>query len=555
IDLTGNKFNNTITGNAGANVLSGEAGNDLITGGAGDDTIDGGTGTDTEVFSGPIAASTVSTVGGVTTVTGPNGTDTLTNVEFLRFSNGTLVVGGGGGQYFQGTASGNTLTGTAFNDVLDGLGSNDTLIGGLGEDRMIGGVGNDVYHVDNAGDVIVEAVGEGTDRVLASVSYSLASTAEVELLLTNDAAGVDDIDLTGNGFANSITGNAGANRLTGAAGDDTLFGLDGNDFLNGGTGADRMIGGAGNDIYMVDDLGDVITESVGGGSDQVRASTSYVLAAGAEVELLLTTNANGTAAIDLTGNRFDNTILGNAGANVLTGGTGNDTINGGGGTDTAVFSGLRSAYTISTTGGVTTVAGPDGTDSLTNVEQLQFDDGLHDLAGDPIGGGAPLMADFMQSDPFLLKGDDEDGFEVLPAGFGPDGLKGEVEGSDPLVLPGLEPGLDRLESLDRPAETPRDDGRMLTLDDDFIGEFAAAPFGFGPGDDALFMDQGLKDGGLDGADPLVLPGLEAGPLTRADRLELLAQRLNDDGHMQRVDDEFLLSPADKPWLERGDGFA
>ncbi len=62
-------------------------------------------------------------------------------------------------------------------------------------------------------------------------------------------------------------------------------------------------------------------------------------------------------------------------ANVLTGGLGNDTIDGGSNVDTANVSGLRSAYTVSqASAGVFTVTGPDGTDTLTNVEYLRFDD-------------------------------------------------------------------------------------------------------------------------------------------------------------------------------------
>jgi hypothetical protein len=43
-------------------------------------------------------------------------------------------------------------------------------------------------------------------------------------------------------------------------------------------------------------------------------------------------------------------------------------------TDTAVFSGNRAASTITTANGVVTVTGPDGTDTLRNVERLQFAD-------------------------------------------------------------------------------------------------------------------------------------------------------------------------------------
>ena len=81
------------------------------------------------------------------------------------------------------------------------------------------------------------------------------------------------------------------------------------------------------------------------------------------------------------------TITGGSGADSLTGGSGNDTItgnggndfiNGGNGIDTAVFSGTRSQYTINNSGGVLTitdaVAGRNGTDTLTNVEQARFSD-------------------------------------------------------------------------------------------------------------------------------------------------------------------------------------
>jgi Ca2+-binding RTX toxin-like protein len=86
-----------IDGGANNDVLNGEAGNDLITGGLGNDTINGGAGdTDIAVFAGTRQQYTiaVSKVAGVSTVTvtGPDGTDTLTGVEYLRFVNGPSAV-------------------------------------------------------------------------------------------------------------------------------------------------------------------------------------------------------------------------------------------------------------------------------------------------------------------------------------------------------------------------------------------------------------------------------------------------------------------------------
>ncbi|MFN4020963.1 MAG: M10 family metallopeptidase C-terminal domain-containing protein, partial [Erythrobacter sp.] len=85
--------------------------------------------------------------------------------------------------------------------------------------------------------------------------------------------------------------------------------------------------------------------------------------------------ARGTIIENALGGTGNDVLIGNDVANRLSGLGGNDTIDGGSNVDTAVVRGLRSAYTVTQTAtGVFRVVGPDGTDTLTAIEFLQFDD-------------------------------------------------------------------------------------------------------------------------------------------------------------------------------------
>ena len=280
INATGNAAANTITGNGAANILDGGAGTDTLKGGAGNDIYVVDVATDVVIEN---AGEGIDLVQSAITWT------LAAEVEGLTLTGSGNVNG-------TGNALNNTLTGNTGNNVLDG---------GAGADTLKGGAGNDTYAVDVAADAVTELASEGTDTVTTALAYTLGANVE-NLTLTGAAA----VNGTGNALGNTLTGN-GADNL-----------------LDGGTGADTMIGGAGNDTYIVDNAGDVVTETSAAGTDAVNASVSYVLAANLE-QLLLT----GTAAIDATGNTLDNWLRGNTGINTLSGMDGNDTLWGDAGND------------------------------------------------------------------------------------------------------------------------------------------------------------------------------------------------------------------------------
>ena len=299
INLTGNGFAQTITGNAGANIIKGGGGLDTLQGLGGDDTYYVDSADDIVVEgNGQGTADTVIT--NVDYVLGATA-----QVEALRTSSS----GGTGAMDLTGNSFAQTVTGNAGVNIIDGGGGADTLLG-LG--------GNDTYYVDSADDVVVEGNGQGTaDVVMTSASYVLDAAVQVETLKTRDGGSTTAIELTGNGFAQTIIGNAGANILDGAGGLDKLLGL------------------GGNDTYYVDSADDVVFEASGEGTaDAVLTSVTYTLAASAEVETLKVRDSGDFASVNLTGNGFSQTITGSAGANVIKGAGGVDILQGLGGDDT-----------------------------------------------------------------------------------------------------------------------------------------------------------------------------------------------------------------------------
>ncbi|MGB8812649.1 MAG: hypothetical protein WCC57_05640 [Paracoccaceae bacterium] len=334
LDLVGTAGDDLMGGSAAGNSIIGNAGNDWIAAGAGSDTLNGGTGADVMVGGSGSDTYLIDSIGddiveliasGVDDVVSSVSYTLTTNLENLILT-GTAANGGGNGlgNLITGNTAANGLAGGDGQDTLNGGTGNDTLNGGTGTDLMIGGTENDTYYISDTTDRVAEAAAAGTDRVLSTITHSLAANVE-SLTLIGTAA----INGVGNTLANLITGNIAANALAGGDGQDTLNGAAGNDTLSGGTGADLMIGGTGNDTYYVADATDRVAEAVGGGNDRVVSAISHGLALNVE-SLVLT----GSAAINGTGNTLANLITGNTAANGLAGGGGNDTLSGGAGNDT-----------------------------------------------------------------------------------------------------------------------------------------------------------------------------------------------------------------------------
>jgi len=274
------------------------------------------------------------------------------------------------------------FVGTDGDDVLSGEKPLDALFGGAGNDTLsgpgllVGGEGADTYRFDftkapagaqrsSGQDVIIDEIGEDADTLVVAAGiapddlvvsadrvegynrwvegYTLRSRVTDAVLTMFDVEnvrfsngvvwGIDELEARtaeryGKSGNDTLTGDQRDNRMSGLAGNDSLVGNEGNDTLDGGLGVDTMKGGVGDDLYVVDNAGDVVSESANQGVDMVTASVSYTLTSNVE-QLSL----SGTADINGTGNTLANVLTGNDGANVLDGLAGADTMQGGGGND------------------------------------------------------------------------------------------------------------------------------------------------------------------------------------------------------------------------------
>ncbi|PCJ09355.1 MAG: glycerophosphodiester phosphodiesterase [Rhodobacteraceae bacterium] len=283
------------------------SGNDTIELGTGDDIVFGGSGTDTFVIRASIDNASYSFYENEVRITSKFGSDSLYDVEVVKFLDGSILVQHG--SEGNDSLTGNSPTGTFGFDMIHGHGGNDTISGGTEFDFLVGGDGHDRIMGRGGNDGLFG--GSGNDHILGGGGEdSLYGGTGDDTLF--GGTGNDVLD----GFSENdrLFGNSGSDSLSGGKGDDYLEGGDNRDHLQGNAGHDTLMGGKGNDRLVG-----------GGGKDQLMGGSGN--------DRLVGGNHNDA----LTGGSGNDMLLGGKGRDSLLGHHGNDVLTGGAGRDVFVF--------------------------------------------------------------------------------------------------------------------------------------------------------------------------------------------------------------------------
>lgn len=173
--------------------------------------------------------------GGIDTITGAKSTTGVT----IDLRAATMIDhdpnAGGFLSRQPGIAGGVTIANKVVIENATGSNGNDTLIGNAAANTLNGGLGNDVYHIDGANDVILDA--GGNDTVYATFNYS---NPNIENIYVNGVLTQSGGAVVRGGFA-IHQGTSGKDAMAGTDGNDKMYGLGGNDILIGSKGLDIFV--------------------------------------------------------------------------------------------------------------------------------------------------------------------------------------------------------------------------------------------------------------------------------------------------------------------------
>jgi len=254
--LIGGSENDLIKGNNGNDILNGDDGNDTIYYDSRYDTASGGAGTNTLIdLSG--LPSPVTLTGGVLSISGTSGNDSLDFYLYPAFSSGSVYINGQNYEFDASSVTSVNINMGEGNDTLFGYSNTTTPItisGGLGNDYVWAGV------LENGGTTTFLG-GDGDDIFYGSTSPTLAGNS----ILKGEG---------GNDNLNAYKGNA---SLYGGDGTDYLIGHDDlskNVLLDGSAGQDTLVSSNNNtNLQGVDTLIGNTTYKGANGNDYIQAKT------------------------------------------------------------------------------------------------------------------------------------------------------------------------------------------------------------------------------------------------------------------------------------------
>ncbi len=355
--------------------------------------------------------------GGFNTLYGDGEANTILNAT----TKDDVLVNGNGGGTLVGDVDINSVTITAAgNDVLIGGTGVDLLVGDVsintsninqaGNDVLIGGGGNDNLYGDVASSNLALAGGndelDGGDGT-GDIAYYLGKVTDFAFAYVGVGVGAGDVDHNISSFRLSDnTGHETNNTL--GTGFDTLTNIeriqlgsalyalkigtdsgDNNPGFDGEVNISNLILGFNGDDFLVGDLyvnADTITGSAdalvgGSGNDElygdIYSNSGNLTTAGNDI---------------LIGGEGNDLFYGDVGQGNLANIGGNDELDGGGDLDTAFYLGAVTGFTFNLVGAGTGAGGvarntesfsvssvKEGTDTLTDVEQIRFESTTYTL--------------------------------------------------------------------------------------------------------------------------------------------------------------------------------